>query len=147
MLASSASELQGLYSLIDWTNAQRQSLIRQLNNEQDSHTRERTRADRETARARHHEEEVERLRLELEHEQAKRRAAENDTGTVRTHGQADLDELRAGYIKTLRVIIEQLTDLPVALGRTPPKVDSSVAVLDEVLTSLQRTLKGLKEQE
>lgn len=147
LLASSESELQGLHALIEWATAQRQGLARQLSAEQAARVRERERADREADRVRQLDADVERLKLELEAERRRREAAENNTGIARTHGQADLDELRAGYLKTLRVTIEQLTDLPVALGRTPPKVDSSVAVIDEVLSSLQKTLIGLKEEE
>lgn len=147
LLASSESDLQGLNALIEWAIAQRQGLLRQLSREQDTRIQERERADRESGRAQQLDAEVGRLTQELEAERRRREAAENSTGIARTHGQADLDELRAGYLKTLRVTIEQLTDLPVALGRTPPKVDSAVAVIDEVLTSLQKTLKGLKEEE
>lgn len=66
-----------------------------------------------------------------------------DAATAHTHALADLEELRVRYIQTLRLTIDQLTDLPIALNRTNPKIAPSIAVLNEVLADLQKTLNQL----
>jgi hypothetical protein len=54
-----------------------------------------------------------------------------------THAYADLADLKAKHTQMVLDVLERLKELPAALSRTPPKIESSIAVIEELIAQLK----------
>lgn len=84
------------------------------------------------------------LERQLEAERAARAAAEKAIGVAQTHGQADLEEVRAMSLRAIRDAIAQLDVVSAALKREFPKIDSARDKVDAVMDALKSTNKKLE---
>lgn len=91
------------------------------------------------------EERVDSLQGYLERERNARAESEKALGVAETHGQADLEELRALSLKALRDAVSQLDVVSEALKRVPPKVESALDKVDAVMDALKTTNKKLED--
>ncbi|MEX3944817.1 hypothetical protein AB4Y44_35860 [Paraburkholderia sp. BR10937] len=85
------------------------------------------------------------LERQLEAERTARAAADKAVGVAQTHGQADLEEVRAMSLRAIRDAIAQLDVVSAALKREFPKVDSARDKVDSVMDALKSANKKLEE--
>jgi hypothetical protein len=85
------------------------------------------------------------LERQLEAERTARAAADRAVGVAQTHGQADLEEIRAMSLRAIRDAIAQLDVVSAALKREFPKIDSAREKVDAVMDALKSTNKKLEE--
>lgn len=88
---------------------------------------------------------IEILETQLESERASKEELGRHIGVVKTHGQADYEELRASSLRAIRDAVQQLEQVSVALGRDIPKVPFAREVLDSIVDSLRVTTKKLED--
>lgn len=82
---------------------------------------------------------VDTLQTQLADERAAGQALQAALGVAKTHGQADLEGLRALALNTLRDAVSQLDVVSEALKREPPKVLSALDKVDAVMDRLKAT--------
>ena len=90
-------------------------------------------------------ERAEMLERQLEAERTARVAADRAVGVAQTHGQADLEEVRAMSLRAIRDAIAQLDVVSAALKREFPKIDSARDKVDSVMDALKSANKKLEE--
>lgn len=90
-------------------------------------------------------ERTEMLERHLEAERTARAAADKAVGVAQTHGQADLEEVRAMSLRAIKDAIAQLDVVSAALKRESPKVDSARDKVDSVMDALKNTNKKLED--
>ncbi|WP_250473084.1 hypothetical protein [Caballeronia sp. GAFFF1] len=90
-------------------------------------------------------ERAEMLGRQLEAERTARAAADRAVGVAQTHGQADLEEVRAMSLRAIRDAIAQLDVVSAALNREFPKIDSARDKVDAVMDALKNTNNKLEE--
>jgi hypothetical protein len=69
-----------------------------------------------------------------------------DIGVVKTHGNADQENLRASSLKTISGAITNIENVVTALGRDPPKTEIAIDVLNALLdgfVQVRSQLQGL----
>lgn len=84
------------------------------------------------------------LKTQLADERTAREASETALGVAKTHGQADLEGVRALALNTLRDAVSQLDVVSEALKREPPKVLSALDKVDAVMDRLKATNNKLE---
>lgn len=131
--------------LLQWTTKQQSDLVNKF-------TAGQTRIESLTERISDLEAEVEEgtqqaqsLRQELEFERASKEELGRHIGVVKTHGEADYEELRAASLRSIRSAVQQFEQVSIALGRDVPKVAFAREVLDTIVDSLRVTTKKLEE--
>lgn len=85
------------------------------------------------------------LRQQVDSERASKEELGRNIGVMKTHGEADYEELRAASLRTLRDSVQQLEQVSVALGRDVPKVLFARDVLDTIVDSLRAATKKLED--
>lgn len=85
------------------------------------------------------------LEHQLDTERAARAAADKAVGVAETHGQADLEEMRAIALIAIRDAVSQLDVVSAALGRDHPKVDSARDKVHAVMDVLKNTSAKLED--
>lgn len=88
--------------------------------------------------------EAQKLQEQLADERAAKQASETALNVAQTHGQADLEEMRALALNTLREAVSQLDVVSEALKREPPKVLSALDKVDAVMDRLKATNEKLE---
>jgi chromosome segregation ATPase len=84
------------------------------------------------------------LETQLTDERAGGQALQTALSVAKTHGQADLEGLRALALNTLRDAVSQLDVVSEALKREPPKVFSALDKVDAVMDRLKATNEKLE---
>jgi chromosome segregation ATPase len=131
--------------LLEWTARQQSDLLNKLT---DSLRRADALGAEEAAlRAQLGEakERVAALEGQLQSERASKEELDRHIGVVKTHGQADYEELRASSLRAIRDAVQQLEQVSVALGRDVPKVSFAREVLDTIVDFLRATTKKLED--
>ncbi|OWJ63469.1 hypothetical protein [Paraburkholderia caledonica] len=90
-------------------------------------------------------ERAETLERQLEAERTARAAADRAVGVAQTHGQADLEEVRAMSLIAIRDAIAQLDVVSAALKREFPKIESARDKVDSVMDALKNANKKLED--
>lgn len=85
------------------------------------------------------------LERQLGSERAARAASDKAVSVAQTHGQADLEEIRALSLIAIRDAIAQLDVVSVALSRELPKIDSARDKVHSVMDALKNTNTKLEE--
>jgi hypothetical protein len=85
------------------------------------------------------------LERQLGSERAARAASDQAVSVAQTHGQADLEEIRALSLIAIRDAIAQLDVVSVALSRELPKIDSARDKVHSVMDALKNTNTKLEK--
>lgn len=131
--------------LLEWSARQQSDLLNKLTNAQrrnEALTAQGEALDLELDGANKR---IEALEGELQAERASKEALDRHIGVVKTHGQADYEDLRASSLKAIRDAVQQLDQVSIALGREVPKVAFAREVLDTIVDSLRGTTKKLED--
>lgn len=131
--------------LLEWTARQQADVLKKLN---DALRRADLLAAQEAATASQLADAIKRvaiLEAQLKSELASKEELGRHIGVVKTHGQADYEELRASSLRAVRDAVQQLEQVSVALGRDIPKVPFAREVLDTIVDSLRVTTKKLED--
>ncbi|RDK09149.1 hypothetical protein DN412_17060 [Cupriavidus lacunae] len=130
--------------LLEWSNRLQTDSLNKLNNalrlteELQSHI---TAIEQQLQSSVEH---ADKLESQLSEERAARAASDEALGVVKTHGQADFEELRATSLKAIRDAVAQLDVVSEALKRDVPKVESARDKIDAVMDALKVTNKKLE---
>jgi hypothetical protein len=84
------------------------------------------------------------LRAQLGEERAAGEELHKELGVAKTHGQADLEDLRSQALKTMRDAVSQLDVVSEALRRDPPKIISALDKVEAVMDRLKSTNQNLE---
>lgn len=84
------------------------------------------------------------LRAQLGEERAAGEELHKKLGVAKTHGQADLEDLRSQALKTMRDAVSQLDVVSEALKRDPPKILSALDKVEAVMDRLKSTNNNLE---
>jgi chromosome segregation ATPase len=88
---------------------------------------------------------ADRLSKQLGEERAAGEQLHKEIGVAKTHGQADLEDLRSLALKTLRDALSQLAVVSEALKRDPPKIQSALDKVEAVMDRLKSANDNLEE--
>lgn len=84
------------------------------------------------------------LRAQLGEERAAGEELHKELGVAKTHGQADLEDLRSQALNTMRDAVSQLDVVSEALKRDPPKILSALDKVEAVMDRLKSTNNNLE---
>jgi hypothetical protein len=131
--------------LLQWTTKQQSDLVNKFAAGQsriESLTEQVSRLEVEIKAGSQH---VQTLKQQLEFERASKAELDRHIGVVKTHGEADYEELRAASLRSMRDAVHQLEQVSVALSRDTPKVPFAREVLETIVDSLRATTKKMEE--
>jgi hypothetical protein len=88
---------------------------------------------------------AESLNQQLVLERASKAELDHRIDVMKTHSEADYEELRAGSLRFLRDAVLQLEQVSVALSRDKPKVPIAREILEGIVDSLRAETKKMEE--